>query len=222
VVALTALGVLMTACGSSATSTAEGDLPSAAKAENDLVAALVSRQAQVSYAEGVTLDELFPSHGEESELDSFRGSVLEVQAGRAFDDIAERAVAEPVAFDDPKADWRTFEVHAKVIESFTGQAQPGDEITFGLVFGSDMKIETVEQGLVAMGEFVAFTYDAPATPAFDSSIAQVLQDGAYLSPVDGDRVPFPAIADQEGEVTDAYVAQIDTLAELRALADRSE
>ena len=77
-------------------------------------------------------------------------------------------------------------------------------------------MEVVSEGLVSMGDIVVFTSPGDFFAPYDTSIPVVL-DGAFLSPVEGDRVPFPAVSEGGGAAA-SLVSRLDTLPELRKIA----
>ena len=220
-VALIAL-CLVGACGQatpgSGSAGASSELsPEAAEAA--LIEAMVNRASMGARASGLTFTELFPQVGESRALaDAFRADVVAVEAGRAFGgslDFDDDPFGE-VPFDDPEADWRSFHVRVQVVEVFSGDVTVGQELTIGLAFGSGLEMEVVSEGLVSMGDIVVFTRPGDFVVPYDPSITPVVWDGAFLSPVEGDRVPFPAVS-LEGGAAPA-VSRFDTLSELRKIA----
>lgn len=214
-----ALVCLVAACGQatpgSGSGRASGLSPEAAEAA--LIEAMVNREAIGARASGLTFTELFPQVGESRALaDAFRADVVAVEAGRAFGgslDFDDDPFGE-VPFDDPEADWRSFHVRVEVVEVFSGDVTVGQELTIGLAFGSGTEMEVVSEGLMSMGDIVVFTGPGHFFLPYDSS-TPVVWDGAFLSPVEGDRVPFPAVSEGGGEAS--LLSRIDTLSELRGL-----
>jgi len=213
-----ALVCLVTACGQATPGSGSGGAselqPEAAEAA--LIEAMVNREAIVARASGLTFAELFPQAGQSEVLaDAFRADVVAVEAGRAFGgslDFDDDPFGE-VPFDDPEADWRSFHVRVEVVEVFSGDVTVGQELTIGLAFGSGLEMEVVSAGLMSMGNIVVFTRPGGFVVPYDPSITPVVRDGAFLSPVEGDRVSFPAVSEGGGEAS--LVSRLDTLPELR-------
>ena len=210
-------------CGDeSATGTADQTVESTdPDAENDLIQAMIDRESIVFRTGSITLNDLFPTSGADSAAESaFLANVVEVTPGRAFKDILEDDTShvEQVPFDDAAADWRTFHVRVEIIERYLGDVQPGDHLALGLAFGSQPPLNVVADGLVSIGRIVAFTKPGSFVVDYDPTITPVLWDGAFLSPVDGEQVPFPALS--EGGQPDPLVSLMDTLTELRILSER--
>lgn len=124
-----------------------------------------------------------------------------------------------VPFDDVSADWRSLHVHVKVLEVFAGDVAVGDELVLGLAFGPQTRAADVCDGFLSYGQAVAFTTDDEFVVPYDDSLVPVAWDGAFLSPVDEGRLPFPALAQGEHEGHGGEVlSKFDTLAEIRALS----
>jgi hypothetical protein len=110
-------------------------------------------------------------------VDSYRAEVVEITAGKAFNDVlTDDPHAEELSFDDSTADWRTFHVRVRVLEIFGGDETPNSEVTLGLAFGSDLSIETVSGGLLSMGEIVVFTALETDVFSYDPAVQGVLND----------------------------------------------
>jgi len=164
---------MLAACGQATAGSGDGSASeeSAAAFEAELIQTMIDREEAVFRPGKVTLAELFPAAGQSEVLaDAFRADVLNVEVGRTFtNNVYENyEVVGPVhevPFDDPRADWRSFEVRV--------------------------------------------TYDPAITP--------VLWNGAFLSPVDGDQVPWPVLSEAAGSSGASVVSHFDTLSELRQI-----
>ncbi len=193
---------------------------SPAALETALIEAMVSREDIVERASSLTLAELFPAAGASKVLaDAFRADVVHVDEGRAFVDTFDPAQAsgiEEIAFDDPRADWRSFHVRLKVLESYSGDVEVGSEVTIGIAFGRDVEMKIVAEGLMSMSELVVFTAPGDFVVPYDPTIRPVLWDGAFLSPVEGDQVPWPAVSEGGGHEA-SLVSNFDNLSELRKI-----
>jgi hypothetical protein len=197
----------LSACGSSSAGPATRD-PQA-----ELIDVMIARESIASRAGGLAVDDLFAKSGG---VDSFRAEVVEVTAGRAYNDVLtdEKSHAEEVSFDDGTADWRTFHVRVRVLEVFGGDETPNSEVTLGLAFGGDLSIEIVSGGLLSMEEIVVFTDPENDVFSYDPTVQGVLNDGAFLSPVDdGGTVPFPVLTDNG--YSSKLIDAVDSLADLR-------
>jgi hypothetical protein len=201
------------ACGSSSAESASS--PAAARDPGAaLIDVMIARESIVSRGNGLTVEDLF---AKSAGVDSFRAEVVEVMAGKAFNDVSvdPDSHAEEVSFDDDAADWRTFHVRVRVLEVFGGDVTPNSEVTLGLGFGDDLSVDIVRDGLLSMEEIVVFTDPENHVFSYDPAVRGVLNDGAFLSPVDdGGAVPFPMLTDNgyPSKLIDA----IDSLADLRA------
>jgi hypothetical protein len=210
---------LVTACGQATPGSGSGQASelSPEAAEAALIEAMVNREAIVARASGLTFTELFPQVGESKALaDAFRADVLAVDAGRAFGGSLDDDPLGELPFDDPQADWRSFHVRVEVVEVFSGDVTVGQELTVGLAFGSALEMEVVSAGLMSMRDIVVFTRPGDFVVPYDPSITPGVWDGAFLSPVEGDRVPFPAVSDGGGAAP--ALSRFDTLPELRTVA----
>lgn len=222
VVALLLVG-LVGACGQTTTGqdSGSGSQRDPAASEAALIEAMINRESIASRASNLTLDELFPRTGQSEVLDNaFRADVISVDAGRAFGDHMDgtpETGIEELPFDDPKASWRSFEVQVKVTELYSGDVKPGSELTIGLAFGRGLDLEVVSEGLLSMGEIVVFTALGGFVVPYDPSITPVVWDGAFLSPVEGGRVPWPAVT-EDGGFEAEVASNFDTLIELRRIA----
>jgi hypothetical protein len=205
----------VTACGQATLGSGSGGASelSPEAAEAALIEAMVNREAIGMRASGLTFAELFPQAGQSEVLaDAFRADVVAVEAGRAFGGSLDDDPLGELPFDDPQADWRSFHVRVEVVEVFSGDVTVGQELTIGLAFGSGLEMEVVSAGLMSMGNIVVFTAPGHFFLPYDSS-TPVVWNGAFLSPVEGDRVPFPAVSEGGGEAS--LVSRLDTLPELR-------
>lgn len=188
--------------------------------EAAFIEAMVNREDIAQRASNLTLAELFPRTGQSKVLaDAFRADVVSVDAGRAFGDHFDgdpKTGIEDLAFDDPDASWRSFEVTIQVVEVYSGDVKVNTALTIGLAFGREIEMNVVSDGLMSMGQIAVFTAQGDFVVPYDRSITPVVRDGAFLSPVEGDQVPWPALGgsmDSEGSL----VSQIETLTELRQL-----
>jgi hypothetical protein len=212
------LALALSACASSSVGQASSpDGPGSRDDQAALIEVMIARESIVSRAGGLTVDDLFATSGG---VDSFRAEVVEVTAGQAAYDVVtylDRPHAEEAPFDDGAADWRTFHVRVRVLEVFGGGETPNSEVTLGLAFGGDLSIELVSGGLLSMEEIVVFTAPDSDVSSYDPTVQAVLNDGAFLSPVDGGTVPFPVLTANgyPSELIDA----IDSLTELRAASE---
>ena len=169
--------------------------------EAELMQTMIDREDGVSRPGKLTFAELFPPAGQSQVLaDAFRADVLSVDIGRTFTDNIDAngevtAPVEEVPFDDPRADWRTFEVRVKVAEVYRGDVTAGTELTLGLTFNAQTDSEVVTEGFASMGDLVVFTARGDFIVSYDPAITPVLWDGAFLSPVNGDRIPWPVLAE---------------------------
>jgi len=158
--ALVSVLVVLSACGQSVNEPTQATAPARSdpEAEAAVVRAMINREA-IGLRTGVPdVDDLFPGTGQRSvAAGGFLADVVGVKPGLAFHDNMSRLVPEPVPFDDPGADWRTFHVSVRVVETFVGDSKPGDELTLGLAFGSGLETSTVTNGFESMGQIVAFT-----------------------------------------------------------------
>lgn len=193
------------------------------EAEQAFIQAMISREQIASRARTPTVNLLFLLNGTGGILDdAFRAEVVDVRPGIGIasnmDENSDTTGPRQVSFDDPQADARTFEVRVRVLETFAGDVRPGDELVLGLAFGSGLELQTVVDGVTNMGEVVTFTDRGEFVMPYDPSVTPILLDGAFLSPVRGDQVPWPAIA--KGSILPQLVAKIDTLSELRTIATR--
>jgi hypothetical protein len=206
----------LSACGSSSIGQASSSAaPDSRDDQADLIEVMIARESIVSRAGGLTVDDLFATSGG---VDSFRAEVVEVMAGKAYNDVlTDDPHAEEAPFDDGAADWRTLHVRVRVLEVFGGDETPNSEVTLGLAFGGDLSIELVSGGLLSMEEIVVFTAPDGDVFSYDRTVQAVLNDGAFLSPVDGGTVPFPVLTANgyPSELIDA----IDSLTELRAASE---
>jgi hypothetical protein len=212
------LAWVLAACGSASVGQASSPAGQASSRdpEADLIDAMIARESIVSRGGGLTVDDLFSKSGG---VDSFRAEVVEVTAGQAFNDVLtdKDPHSVKVSFDDGTADWRTFHVRVRVLEVFGGDETANSEVTLGLGFGDGISIETVSGGLLSMEEIVVFTAPENQVFSYDPAVRAVLNDGAFLSPVEGGNVPFPVLTDNgyPSKLIDA----IDSLAELRAASE---
>ena len=207
------LAWVLAACGSASVGQASSPdgQASSRDPEVDLIDAMIARESVVARQGGLTVEDLFAKSGE---VDSFRAEVVEVMPGKAFDDVSP---AEEVPFDADSADWRTFHVRVRVQEVFHGDETPSSEVTLGLAFGRDLGTEIVNGGLLSMEEIVVFTDADSDVFSYDPTVQAVLYDGAFLSPVDGDTVPFPVLT--HNGYSPKLIDAIDSLAELRAASE---
>jgi hypothetical protein len=208
----------LSACGSSSAGPASSPAgPAARDPGAALIEAMIARESIADRAAGWTVQDLFAKSGG---VDSFRAEVVGVQAGKAFNDVLSDVDphSEEVSFDDGSADWRTFHVRVRVLEVFGGDETPNSEVTLGLAFGGDLGIEIVSGGLSSMEGIVVFTHPESHVFSYDPTVQSVLNDGAFLSPVDGGTVPFPALT-HSGGYSPKLIGAIDTLAELRAAGE---
>jgi hypothetical protein len=208
----------LSACGSSSAgqSSSSARQPASHDPESELIDAMIAKESITARACCPTINDLFSKSGG---LDSFRAEVVEVEAGKAFNDVSidKDPHSEEVPFDSNSADWRTFHVRMRVIEVFGGDETPNSEVTLGLGFGADLSTEIVSGGLLSMDEIVVFTYRDSAVFSYDPTLQSVLYDGAFLSPVDDGTVPFPVLT--SNGYPSKLIEAIDTLAELRAAGE---
>lgn len=218
------LVVLVAACGQATTAgsgTGSASEESASSLEAELIQTMVDREQAVLRPSRLTLLELFPVAGQSEVLaDAFRADVLSVDPGRGFDNnLDENMVVlgpvQEVPFDDPRADWRSFEVRVKVAEVYWGEVTVGTELTIGLAFDAGTELNLVSGGFASMGQVVAFTARGDFVVPYDPAITPVLWDGAFLSPVYGDRVPWPVLSEPGSGAS--VVSHLDTIAELRQI-----
>lgn len=206
------------ACANSSTQVAS--VGSAPEEEAALVEALVNRQAIASYPEDYwpSFNDLFPSSGQSEVLESaFLADVERVEPGLAYASSADGQI-ELASFEDERAEWRTFRVDVRVTETFAGDVEAGEQVALGFAFGSSLEQSVVEDGFTSMGQIVAFT-EHGKTASGDPSLVPVLANAAFVSPVDGQSVLFPAL--QAGGVGQPELAaRFDTLEELRSVEAR--
>ncbi len=216
--AVLVLGCLLAACGQDKDQA--GNAEQASSAQTALIEAMVNREEIAQRASGLTLAELFPDAGHSKVLDdAFRADVVSVDAGRAFGDHMDadpNTGVEVRDFDDPEASWRSFHVRVKVVEVYSGDVEVGTELTLGLAFGRGLDEKVVSEGLMSMGQIVALTALGDFVVPYDPSITPVVWDGAFLSPVEGELVPWPAVSEGEGPEA-SMVSRFDTLPELRQI-----
>lgn len=212
---------LVGACGQATTDEPGSDSlaeESPAVSEAALIEAMVNREDIAQRASNHTLAELFPLTGPSEVLAAaFRADVLSVDAGRAFGDHFDedpKTGIEELAFDNPNASWRSFEVTLQVVEVYSGDVKVGAELTIGLAFGREIELNVISEGLKSMGQIAIFTAQGDFVVPYDESITPVVQDGAFLSPVEGDKVPWPAVGGST-DSQESLVSQLDTLTELR-------
>jgi hypothetical protein len=180
--------------------------------------AMVNRGAIGMRASGLTFEELFPRTGRSEVLaDAFRADVVGVDAGRAFGGFLDDRPTGELPFDDPHADWRSFHVRVKVVEVYAGDVEVGAELTIGLAFGPRLEMDVVSEGFMSMGQIVVCTARGGFVVPYDPAITPVVRDGAFLSPVEGERVPWPAVT-ENGGFEASVVSHFDTLPELRKIA----
>lgn len=212
----------VTACGPTTSMPGSGSRPDKSMeiAEAALVNAMMNREAIAQRASELTLDELFPARGRSEILASaVRANVLGVDEGRAFGDRmsggSDTTTIPELPFDDPAASWRSFEVRVRVVEVYAGDAKVDSEITIGLAFGKELERSVVIDGLMSMDQIVVFIARGDFVVPYDSALLPVVRDGAFLSPVEGERVPWPALAEERPEA--GVLSNFDTLAELRSI-----
>lgn len=207
------LAWVLAACGSASVGQASSPVGQASSRdpEVDLIDAMIARESIVARQGGLTVKDLFAESGG---VDSFRAEVVEVMPGKAFDDGSH---AQQVPFDAGTADWRTFHVRVRVEEVFGGDETPNSEVTLGLAFGRDLSAGIVSGGQLSMEEIVVFTDSDSDVFSYDPTVQAVLYDGAFLSPVDGDTVPFPVLT--HSGYPSKLIDAIDSLAELRAASE---
>lgn len=211
------LALALSACGSSSAGPASSPAgPASHDPEAELIDVMIARESIVNRGGSFTVEDLFAKSGG---VDSFRAEVVEVTAGKAFNDVStdKDPHAEEVSFDDDAADWRTFHVRVRVLDVFGGDVTPNSEVTLGLGFGDDLSAEIVSGGLLSMDEIVVFTAPESDVFSYDPAVQAVLNDGAFLSPVNGDTVPFPVLTDNG--YSPKLIDAIDSLADLRAASE---
>ncbi len=210
---------LVGACGHVRSGSGDGSTSeSAAAFEAELIQAMVGKE-EGALRPTLTLAEMYPGVGQSKVVaDAFRADVVGVDAGRAFnnfDENFERTPLQEVPFDDPRADWRSFEVRVKVAEVYWGDVTAGTELALGLTFNAQTELTVVSEGFASMGEVVVFTATGDFVVPYDPTIIPVLWDGAFLTPVEGERVPWPVLSEPGSGAP--VVPDLDTLAELRQL-----
>ncbi len=212
-------------CGQATPGSGDGSASeeSAAAFEAELIQTMVGREEAVVRPGKLTFAELFPASGQSEDLaDAFRASVLSVDVGRTFTDNVDenyevKGPVHEVPFDDPRADWRSFEVRVKVAEAYWGDVTAGKEVTIGLAFTAQTEVKVVTEGFASMGQFVVFTARRDFVVPYDPAVIPVLWDGAFLSPIEGERVPWPVLSDAAGSSGASMVSHFDTLSELRRI-----
>ncbi len=213
------------ACGQATAGSGDGSASeeSAAAFEAELIQTMIGREEGVVRTGKLTLAGLFPAAGQSDVLaDAFRADVLSVEVGRTFTNNVDEnyEVVGPVhevPFDDPRADWRSFEVRVKVAEVYWGDVTAGTELTIGLAFSVQTDLKVITEGFASMGQLVVFTAHGDFVVPYDPAVTPVLWDGAFLSPVDGDQVPWPVLSEAAGSSGDSVVSHFDTLSELRQI-----
>lgn len=139
-----------------------------------------------------------------------RGHISNVTEGKAFTVEGSDAPGGTLAdFDNPNAQWRTFHATLEVAEVISGAA--GKQITVGLAFGPDIKVDTVRTDLTAMKEVVMFLERSPVFD-YDDTIYGVVGNGALIAQLDDQgTLTLPVLDANESARMLTGSATLDTL-----------
>lgn len=149
------------------------------------------------------------------------GTVTAIEPGSGYSVKGDDAPSgTPVAFDSPKALWKT--VHLAVsVKAELGGSHAAD-VSVGLAIGSGMSLDLVRKALIDQGQMVFFLYSGSPVFAEDRNLMAIIGDGTTLAVV-GERgkLELPAWSEQFGE-SSKLLAGVESIARLKEAATISD
>ena len=151
-----------------------------------------------------------------------RGSVIRVEPGVGFVNLPEARHGEDrktdvgqVAYDDPKADFRTVQLVVKVMEEIGDSEQVAPtELRVGVVHYRPIDLAGLTRGLHAADSFVFFLYDG--SPVLDPGVWAIAAHANLLTQVGADgHLSLPGL---DAKVAKAVLRKAGTLAQLKESA----
>lgn len=155
-----------------------------------------------------------------------RGGVIRVEPGAGFVNLPEALHGEyretdvaAVAYDDPKADFRTVHLVVKVMEEIGDSDQVAPtELRVGVVLYHPIDLAALTRGLQAADSFVFFLYDG--NPVFDPGVWAIAAHANLLTQVDRDgRLSLPGL---DAKVAKGVLRKAGTLAQLKQFAAKPD